>query len=279
MAEYTTSIEIAAPRDRVFDHLVTPAGMTAWMGQHAVLRPEPGGTFAVDIAGHAVRGRYLHVERPGRVVVSWGVTGSGDLPPGASTVEFRLTETASGTRVDLVHRGLPDAQHDGHADGWTHFLPRLRIVASGGDAGDDAWRPVDRPAQLSHPNPSGGPPMTTVDRVRALLAAEPSTREIRMFGGVSFMVDDKMVVNVRRAGDLLVRVDPRRSPELVAQHGARRTEMGAGRDMGPGWLHVDAGLVATDDEVRAWLDIAIGFIRRTTDLPGGAPAVHSSGDA
>ena len=76
MAEYTTSIVIAAAPDDVFDYLVTEAGMVAWMGQHASLDPRPGGGFAVDIAGHAIRGRYVEVERPHRVVVSWGVAGS-----------------------------------------------------------------------------------------------------------------------------------------------------------------------------------------------------------
>lgn len=143
MAEYATSIEIDAPPARVFDYLVTEDGMTAWMGQHAALSPEPGGRFAVDIAGYAIRGRYLHVERPHRVVVSWGVTASPDLPPGASTVEFRLTPIGRGTRVDLVHSGLPDTELDGHVDGWTHFLPRLHIVATGGDPGPDDWQPIN----------------------------------------------------------------------------------------------------------------------------------------
>ena len=70
-------------------------------------------------------------------------SGSHDLPPGASTVEFRLTPAARGTRVDLVHSDLPDASLDGHADGWTHFLSRLEIVAAGGDAGPDDWVPIE----------------------------------------------------------------------------------------------------------------------------------------
>lgn len=143
MAEYQTSIEIAALPETVFDYLTTEAGMTAWMGQHAELDPHPEGVFAVDIAGHAIRGRYLHVERPRRVIVSWGVAGSDDLPAGSSTVEFRLTAVDEGTRVDLVHSGLPEVGLAGHADGWEHFLPRLAIAASGGDAGTDHWRPID----------------------------------------------------------------------------------------------------------------------------------------
>lgn len=142
MAEYAASIEVDAPPVTVFDYLTTEAGITAWMGQHAELDPHPGGGFAVDIAGYPIRGRYLHVEPPTRVVVSWGVAGSADLPAGASTVEFRLTATERGTRVDLVHSGLPEAELEGHADGWQHFLPRLRIAASGGDAGPDHWRPI-----------------------------------------------------------------------------------------------------------------------------------------
>lgn len=72
MAEYTTSVEIDADPDVVFDFLVTEDGMTAWMGQFAVLDPRPGGGFAVDIAGHAIRGEYLSVERPHRVLVAAG---------------------------------------------------------------------------------------------------------------------------------------------------------------------------------------------------------------
>lgn len=70
MAEYAASIEIDAPPATVFDYLITEEGMTAWMGQHTELDAHPGGSFAVDIAGHAIRGQYLHVESPTRVVVS-----------------------------------------------------------------------------------------------------------------------------------------------------------------------------------------------------------------
>lgn len=143
MAEYATSIDIDAPPAAVFDYLTTDAGMTAWMGEHADLDPRPGGSFAVDIAGYPIRGRFLEVERPIRVVVSWGIRGSTDLPAGASTVEFRLTETERGTRVDLTHSDLPETELAGHADGWEHFLPRLQIAAPGGDAGPDHWRPID----------------------------------------------------------------------------------------------------------------------------------------
>lgn len=142
MADYATSIEIDAPPAVVFDFLVTEDGMNAWMGQHASLDPRAGGHFGVDIAGYPVRGTYLHVEPPHRVVVSWGFAGHADLPPGASTVEFTLVATASGTRVDLVHSQLPESRRVGHADGWGHFLGRLAVAAAGGAPGPDAWQPL-----------------------------------------------------------------------------------------------------------------------------------------
>ena len=154
MADYATSIEIGAAPGVVFEYLVTDAGMTAWMGQHATLDARPGGAFAVDIAGYAVRGRYLEVDPPHRVVVSWGMTGSSELPPGASTVTFTLVPIPGGTRVELMHSGLPEPQLDGHADGWTHFLARLSVAAPGADAGIDDWVPLDDRTPLPTERPS-----------------------------------------------------------------------------------------------------------------------------
>lgn len=143
VAEYATAIDIRATPDEVFDYLVTPAGLTSWMGQYAELEPFQGGRFAVDIAGSPIRGRYLEVQRPERVTVSWGVAGSAEFPVGSSTVTFVLTATEHGTRVDLHHRDLPESHAVGHRDGWEHFLPRLVARAEGGDPGDDAtWVPL-----------------------------------------------------------------------------------------------------------------------------------------
>jgi len=142
VAEYAASIEIEAEPAVVFEYLTTESGMTAWMGEYADLDARPGGGFAVDIAGFPIRGEYLLVEPPHRVVVSWGVAGSDDLPPRTSTVGFTLTATPDGTRVDLLHSGLPDTELEGHADGWAHFLPRLRRAALGDDNELDTWRPL-----------------------------------------------------------------------------------------------------------------------------------------
>ena len=139
---FHTDVELPAPVEEVFRHLTDPAAMIRWMGQHATLEPEPGGAFSVDINGVPVRGRYLEVDPPHRVVVSWGVAGSGDMPPGATSVEFTLTPKGSGTLLRLVHRELRDSQLGLHATGWEHFLPRLVIAVSGADPGPDPWLDV-----------------------------------------------------------------------------------------------------------------------------------------
>lgn len=141
MPEYRTSIDIAAAPETVFQYLVTDAGMSSWMGEWAALDARPNGAFAVNIAGYSIRGAFLEVDAPRRVSVSWGVAGSNDLPPGSSTVSFELTPIGEGTRVDLVHSGLPAGDIAGHIEGWTHFLPRLQVVATGGRAGADEWTP------------------------------------------------------------------------------------------------------------------------------------------
>lgn len=125
MAEFTTSIDIEAPPEIVFEHLVTEEGLLAWMGQRAEVDATPGGTFALDIDGNPIRGEYVVVDPHHTVVVTWGLLGSDILPVGSSRVEFRLTPIDVGTRVDLLHTDLPEDQVPPHAQGWPHFLARL----------------------------------------------------------------------------------------------------------------------------------------------------------
>ena len=97
------------------------------------------------------------------------------------------------------------------------------------------------------------------DRVRALLTAH-STREVPMFGGLSFMVDEKMVVSVRPGAELLAHVDPERSPHLVTLPGARPAEMGAGRAMGPGWISVSADVIEDNERLAFWVGEAVEYV-------------------
>jgi uncharacterized protein YndB with AHSA1/START domain len=138
ISEYVAHIDIAAPPRVVFDHLTTVRGLLAWMGDWAELSPQPGGVFAVNIQGAPIRGHFLEVEPPHRVVVSWGMAGSADFPAGTSRLEFRLEPLGAGTRLHMRHSGLPETRADTHARGWTHYLARLRTAGGGADPGPDA---------------------------------------------------------------------------------------------------------------------------------------------
>ena len=138
------SIHIEAPPEKVWEFFTRPEALVRWMGEYAVLEPEPGGEFSVDIKGAPVRGRYLELEPPHRLVLSWGYAGSRELPPGASTVEVRLARDGAGTRVQLEHRDLPDPERPRHAAGWKHYLARLTAARAGDPGPDTGMCPVKR---------------------------------------------------------------------------------------------------------------------------------------
>lgn len=106
-----------------------------------------------------------------------------------------------------------------------------------------------------------------IARLRALLTDEPVTREVSMFGGRSFMVNEKMIVSALKDGDLLVRVAADRHEALLGQPGAVQAEMGAGRDMGPGWIEVAAPSISEDEALAFWVRTALEYNRTVTGGP------------
>ena len=100
-------------------------------------------------------------------------------------------------------------------------------------------------------------------RIRALLTEESLIREVSMFGGISVMVNEKMIVSVLKDGALLVLVDADRHSELLNLPGASQAAMGAGREMGPGWIKVAAALRG-DEQLSAWVDEAMAYNRVVT---------------
>lgn len=136
----TANVYIDAPPQHVFEFLTRPEAIVTWMGERAQLDPTAGGRFEVDIKGAKVRGQFVHLDPPHRLLISWGYAGSDRCPPGASTVEIRLAAEGVGTRVVIHHRDLPSAEHPGHALGWNHYLARLQIAVAG-DPGPDPGMP------------------------------------------------------------------------------------------------------------------------------------------
>jgi uncharacterized protein (TIGR03086 family) len=84
-------------------------------------------------------GSFTEIETGKRIVYTWGWEGDAGLPPGASTVTVNLEAVEGGTKVQLIHEGLTEQQEAAHAEGWNHFLERLVLLATNGDAGPDEW--------------------------------------------------------------------------------------------------------------------------------------------
>ncbi|MGH2975290.1 MAG: SRPBCC family protein [Solirubrobacterales bacterium] len=135
-------VRIAASPETVFEFFTDPDKMIQWMGRSAELDPRPGGTMRCDINGRDVAsGQYLELERPRRVVFSWGWEGEDSVTkPGTSTVEVVLAPDGDGTHLRLIHRDLPSAESaERHGHGWRHYAERLAAAAAGDDAGADPW--------------------------------------------------------------------------------------------------------------------------------------------
>ncbi len=96
------------------------------------------------------------------------------------------------------------------------------------------------------------------ERIRTGLASVV-WREVKMFGGLSFLVDDKMVVSVRGQGGLLARCAPAAVDDLLERDGASRAEM-RGRPMKEGWLHVEDAALG-GDALTFWLEAALAYNR------------------
>ena len=142
-------ITIAARPETVFRLLTDPSEYVRWKGKIAQLDARPGGTFHVDFMNDkdVVDGKFVELIPSRRLVFTWGWKDSPVVPPGSSTVEIDLEPDGQGTRLKLVHRGLPEGAIASHTEGWDYFLPRLVNVAEGRDVDANAAHHTDTKTQ------------------------------------------------------------------------------------------------------------------------------------
>jgi TfoX/Sxy family transcriptional regulator of competence genes len=100
--------------------------------------------------------------------------------------------------------------------------------------------------------------------VRASRSGAGALREVKMFGGIGFMLNGNLIAGASKRG-LLLRVGKDRMREALALPGARAMEM-KGRTM-EGYIYVDH-LALYDRAVRACIRLALPHV---LSLPAKAP--------
>ena len=95
------------------------------------------------------------------------------------------------------------------------------------------------------------------DRTRELIAAtHNNVEEKKMFGGLCFMVNDKMCIGVEKER-LMVRLDPAKYEEVMEKEGCMPMDF-TGKVM-KGYVFVSKDAVTTKKELLYWVKLALEF--------------------
>lgn len=126
--------------ETLYSFFTDPDKLVRWMGRHVLLEPSIGGKYRIDINGSDIAmGEYKELVPNEKVVMTWGWEKSKLVPPGSSTVEFKLIPRDNGTLLVLTHYGLPASETESHLQGWTHYTARIQQLGQGQDPGVDPW--------------------------------------------------------------------------------------------------------------------------------------------
>lgn len=149
MATTRTGIDINAPRATVYQLLLDGDAVRAWMVPDGMdsevhrFEPKQGGAFSItlthdeateagrtDLQHDAYYGRFRTLVPDEQVVeVLEFVTDKPDMA-GAQTITFTLTESGSGTRLDVEHADVPPGlSSDDNENAWRTALAKLRVMA------------------------------------------------------------------------------------------------------------------------------------------------------
>ena len=128
-----------APRERVFDAWTTPEALKrwwcppGWTPERIDVDLRAGGAYYFgmrrleDDIVVSIRGRFIDVSRPERLVYTWKWYGAlDDMPETRVTVEFHARD--GGTEVILVHQPIADARlWNRHRTGWIDACDRMEL--------------------------------------------------------------------------------------------------------------------------------------------------------
>lgn len=156
---------IKSPPERIFAAWTNPEQIKHWFGpancrvSEAQIDLRVGGAYRLCIFSEehgdlAVRGEYLEVSAPSKLVFTWQWEEDPEWEEVTSVVTVELFEKEGGTEVQITHAGLPSDEHASrHEHGWNGCLDKLAARA-------DAFDELNGPGQFSW---------------NELLAADPET--------------------------------------------------------------------------------------------------------
>ena len=124
---------IAAPIEKVFEHISTAAGWDAWFTKGTTVDLKKGGKIHLKFVRCGANNDELDVEcpiidvaAPNKLVFQWK---SGDTP---TTVKFNLESLDNGTLVEVVETGYKNTEKDLYwmmqcSTGWGEALTLLKF--------------------------------------------------------------------------------------------------------------------------------------------------------
>lgn len=98
-----------------------------------------------------------------------------------------------------------------------------------------------------------------LERMRFAMADLPGVTERAMFGGVALMLDGNMCVGAMKGGGMMVRLPVEEAESAVQEPHAHEMDM-TGRRM-RGWVIVEGEGLADDEDLQAWVDRAVAYVR------------------
>src|SRR5437899_2373477 len=95
-------------------------------------------------------------------------------------------------------------------------------------------------------------------RIRGLVVLDPRITEKRMFGGVAFLLNGRILVSARRTGTMLVQCGPEAAIEAVREPGVTAMEMAGRRSKS--FIDVANDSLETEEGLQRWIALAERYV-------------------
>lgn len=139
------SVVLPTSAERLYKAFLDSKEHTAFTAVAAAITPRTGGKFSA-YDGH-VTGKLVELEPHERIAMSWRTKDFPDDAPD-SRVEVLFHPATGGTRVTIVHEGLPAGSEERFMKGWRRFyLDRMRAYFRA----ENAPEPESVPGRASSP--------------------------------------------------------------------------------------------------------------------------------